>query len=181
MVVKQLKIISALFTPTRYSRLLFFGSRKATLFTWPVLFFLFSCGEKAEQNNAEIHPAIASYKVLILQPRQAVLNTDYPASIQGLQNIEIRPKVDGFVDKIFVDEGSAVKKGQLLFKIRAPQYEQGVRTAQAAIKTAEADVSAANLQVNKVKPLVEKDIISHYELETAQYWRRLKRPLQMHV
>jgi len=110
-----------------------------------------------------------TYKVLTLQPRPATLNTDYPASIQGLQNIEIRPKVDGFVEKIYVDEGSLVKKGQLLFKIKAPQYEQDVRTAEAGIKTAEADVNMATLQVNKVKPLVEKDIISHYELETAQY------------
>jgi len=57
---------------------------------------------------------------------------------------------------------------QLLFKIKAPQYEQDVRTAQAGIQTAQADVNTANLQVNKVKPLVEKDIISHYELESAQ-------------
>ncbi len=108
-----------------------------------------------------------TYKVLTLQPRSATLNADYPASIQGLQNIEIRPKVDGFVEKIYIDEGSLVKKGQLLFKIKAPQYEQDVRTAEAGIRTAEADVNMATLQVNKVKPLVEKDIISHYELETA--------------
>jgi membrane fusion protein (multidrug efflux system) len=157
-----MKIIFDLFTTTRCCN-------KAALIIIPVLLFLFSCGNKTKQNDASMAPHVATYKTLTLQPRQAVLNTDYPASIQGLQNIEIRPKVDGFVDKIFVDEGSPVKKGQLLFKIRAPQYEQDVRTAQGGIKTAEADVSAASLQVNKVKPLVEKDIISHYELETAQY------------
>jgi len=100
---------------------------------------------------------VQSFKTITLQPRSATLNTDYPASIQGLQNIEIRPKVDGFVEGIYVDEGSLVKKGQLLFKIKAPQYEQDVRTAEAGIQTAQADVNTANLQVNKVKPLVEKD------------------------
>jgi membrane fusion protein (multidrug efflux system) len=135
----------------------------------PVLLLLFSCGNKEQQNSGFGTQGIATYKVLTLQPRSATLNADYPASIQGLQNIEIRPKVDGFVEKIYVDEGSLVKKGQLLFKINAPQYEQDVRTAQAGIKTAEADVNSATLQVNKVKPLVEKDIISHYELESAQY------------
>ncbi len=104
-----------------------------------------------------------------MQPRDATLNTDYPASIQGQQNIEIRPKVDGFVERIYVDEGAVVKKGQRLFKIDAPQYEQEVRTATASVKSAEADVSAANLAVNKVKPLVEKDIVSKYELESAQF------------
>jgi membrane fusion protein (multidrug efflux system) len=146
-----------------------FPKQRTIALTIPALLLLFSCGNNGAQNNDPGAGAIASYKVLALQPRTATLNTDYPASIQGLQNIEIRPKVDGFVEKIYVDEGSLVKKGQLLFKINAPQYEQDVRTAQAGIKTAEADVSTANLQVNKVKPLVEKDIISHYELESAQY------------
>src|SRR5580692_484679 len=134
----------------------------------PVILLFFSCGNKGGQNNTSNVQPPAAYKVITLQPRPATLNTDYPASIQGLQNIEIRPKVDGFVEKIYVDEGSLVKKGQLLFKINAPQYEQDVRTAQAGIKTAEADVNTATLQVNKVKPLVEKDIISHYELESAE-------------
>ncbi|HTD98437.1 MAG TPA: efflux RND transporter periplasmic adaptor subunit [Mucilaginibacter sp.] len=134
----------------------------------PVLLTLFSCNQAKKKDQAGAPGGISSYKVLALKPRSATLNTDYPASIQGLQNIEIRTKVDGFVEKIYVDEGSIVKKGQLLFKINAPQYQQEVRTAEAGIKTAEADVSSANLQVNKVKPLVEKDIISHYELESAQ-------------
>jgi membrane fusion protein (multidrug efflux system) len=133
-----------------------------------VSLLLFSCGNKNGQNNAAYAETTPTYKVITLQPRSVTLNTDYPASIQGLQNIEIRPKVDGYVEKIFVDEGSLVKKGQLLFKIKAPQYEQDVRTAEAGIKTAGADVNTATLQVNKVKPLVEKDIISHYELESAQ-------------
>ncbi|WP_428328685.1 efflux RND transporter periplasmic adaptor subunit [Mucilaginibacter sp.] len=142
---------------------------KTTLLAIPVSLFMLSCASKGAPNGGPAAGGTPSYKVLTLQPRSATLNADYPASIQGLQNIEIRPKVDGFVEGIFVDEGSLVKKGQLLFKIKAPQYEQDVRTAEAGIKTAEADVSAASLQVNKVKPLVEKDIISHYELESAQF------------
>ncbi|WP_109606927.1 efflux RND transporter periplasmic adaptor subunit [Mucilaginibacter oryzae] len=129
-----------------------------------------SCGNGNNKNKGgEGAEQILDYKVLEIQPRQATLNVDYPASIQGQQNIEIRPKVDGYVEKIYVDEGSTVTKGQLLFKISAPQYEQDVRTAQAGIKTAEADLALARMQVNKVKPLVQQDIISKYELETAEY------------
>jgi len=136
---------------------------------------LSSCGSKNKQAaGGQGGEQVLDYKVLTLQPRAATLNVDYPASIQGQQNIEIRPKVDGYVEKIYVDEGSIVKKGQLLFKINAPQYEQDVRTAQAGIKTAEADLSLAKMQVNKVKPLVEKDIISHYELESAEYTQQSK-------
>lgn len=135
---------------------------------------LASCGNSKKQGDGAPPEEVLDYKVLTIQPRQATLNIDYPASVQGQQNIEIRPKVDGYVEKIFVDEGSMVKKGQLLFTINAPQYEQDVRTAQAGIKTAEADLSLAKMQVNKVKPLVDKDIISHYELESAQYTEQSK-------
>jgi membrane fusion protein (multidrug efflux system) len=144
------------------------SKQKSVALILPCLLFLFSCGNKNAQNNAGFAQPIGTYKVLTLQPRVVTLSTDYPASIQGEQNIEIRPKVDGYIEKIYVDEGTIVKKGQLLFKINAPQYEQDLRTADAGIKTAEADVNTAALQVTKVKPLVEKDIVSHFELESAQ-------------
>lgn len=129
-----------------------------------------SCGgdkDKAAQAGAAAQ--VKDYKVVTLETRSATLNTDYPASIQGQQNIEIRPRIEGYIEKIYVDEGAVVKTGQPLFKINDPQYEQAVRTANAGIKTAQAEVSTAKLAVVKVKPLVEKDIISKYELESAQY------------
>jgi membrane fusion protein (multidrug efflux system) len=131
---------------------------------------LASCGgdkDKAAQAGAAAQ--VKDYKVLTVETRSATLNNDYPASIQGQQNIEIRPRIEGYIEKIFVDEGAVVKAGQPLFKINDPQYEQAVRTATAGIKTAEAQVSTAKLAVVKVKPLVEKDIVSKYELESAQY------------
>jgi membrane fusion protein (multidrug efflux system) len=99
---------------------------------------------------------------------------DYPATVQGQQNIEIRPKIDGYIERIYVDEGCTVRKGQVLFFISAPQFQQEVRTAQANIKIAQADVDAAKMQVEKVRPLVEKDIISRYELESARFTLQAK-------
>jgi membrane fusion protein (multidrug efflux system) len=136
------------------------------------LLLLSSCGGSQNQGGAMAAGAPQppqSYPVFKISLHDATLNSEYPATLQGQQNIEIRPKVDGYVDQIYIDEGSVVKKGQLLFKLSAPQYTQEVNTASAAISSAEADVSAAELQVNKTKPLVEKDIISHYDLESAQY------------
>ncbi len=112
---------------------------------------------------------IKDYPVLVLRPDTVTLYQDYPATIQGQQNVEIRPQVDGYVQTIYVDEGASVKKGQLLFQISAPQYAQNVRTAQAGIQTAQADVDAARMGVAKVQPLVARNIISKYELESAQY------------
>lgn len=126
-------------------------------------------GSKTDKAGQEAAAQPKDYKVVTLQPRSATLNTDYPASMQGQQNIEIRPRVDGYIEKIYVDEGAIVKAGQPLFKINDPQYEQAVRTANAGIKAAQAELSTANLAVVKVKPLVEKDIVSKYELESAQF------------
>lgn len=108
-----------------------------------------------------------TYSVLSVAPRKAILYADFPTVLQGEQNVEIRPKVDGYVEAIYVDEGATVTKGQKLFRLNAPQYKQDVLTAQAGIRTAESDVSSAVLAVNKVRPLVEKDIISQYELDAA--------------
>ncbi|PIQ22328.1 MAG: efflux transporter periplasmic adaptor subunit [Cytophagales bacterium CG18_big_fil_WC_8_21_14_2_50_42_9] len=137
---------------------------------------IFSCGKNEGQGGGPGGPGGAgggpqepqNFAVFSLSPRSATLYSDYPATLEGEQNIEIRPKVEGYVEKIYIKEGAAVKKGQLLFKISAPQYEQEVRTATAAITSAQAQVNTAQLQVNKTKPLVEKEIISHFELESAE-------------
>ncbi|GGI28339.1 hemolysin D [Pedobacter mendelii] len=131
---------------------------------------LASCGNNDDAKKAAAAAAAGpqAYPVFTVNAQTTELNSDYPATIEGIQNIDIRPKVDGFIQKILIDEGAVVKKGQLLFTIMAPQYEQEVRTARAAISSAEADVNSAQLQVNKTKPLVEKDIISKYDLDAAQ-------------
>ncbi|MBL4674841.1 MAG: efflux RND transporter periplasmic adaptor subunit [Mucilaginibacter sp.] len=130
---------------------------------------LAACGGNQQQGQAgaAAQPP-QSFPVFKVEKKNATINTDYPATLEGQQNIEIRPKIDGYVDKIYIDEGSVVKKGQLLFTINAPQYAQEVNTASAAISSAEADVNTAQLQVNKTRPLVEKDIISKFELESAE-------------
>jgi membrane fusion protein (multidrug efflux system) len=134
----------------------------------PLLSLLISCGGGDDKKTPPGADQIQSYPVVGLVSQSTTLETDYPATLEGIQNVDIRPKVDGFIERIYVDEGATVKKGQLLFSINAPQYEQLVRTANASISSAEADVNAAQLQVNKTKPLVEKDIISRYDLNAAQ-------------
>ncbi|QHT70903.1 efflux RND transporter periplasmic adaptor subunit [Rhodocytophaga rosea] len=133
------------------------------------LLFFSSCGGNNQQAAGTQAGAVKDYPVITIQQRSATLNNEYPATIEGQQNIEIRPKIDGYIERIYVDEGATVKTGQLLFQISAPQYEQQVRTAEATIKIARADVNSAQMQVNKVRPLVEKNIISKYELESAQF------------
>lgn len=131
--------------------------------------FIASCGSGGNDPKAAAGKPTGpqAYPVVEINALNTTLESDYPATLEGQQNVDIRPKIDGFIEKIYVDEGATVKLGQPLFKINAPQYEQAVRTAEAAIRSAEADVNAAQLQYNKTKPLVEKDIISKFDLENA--------------
>ncbi|MEH6307738.1 efflux RND transporter periplasmic adaptor subunit [Olivibacter sp. CPCC 100613] len=121
-----------------------------------------------EQNSQSTHSTtLQEFTVMTVTPRDAELYIDYPATVRGQQNIEIRPKIDGYIATILVDEGAKVKKDQLLFRINNPQYEQEVLTAQAAIKRAVAGVNTAKMQIAKTEPLVKKEIISEYELQSA--------------
>ncbi|MDD4968567.1 MAG: efflux RND transporter periplasmic adaptor subunit [Paludibacter sp.] len=124
-----------------------------------------SCGEKI---TPKTDPP-KDYSVFTLQPRPTTTYSDFPATMQGENIVEIRPMVDGYLEDIYVTEGAVVKKGQLLFKIKNPLYDQAVVTAQAAIKIAIADVNTARMDVEKVRPLVEKNIVSKYELESASF------------
>jgi membrane fusion protein (multidrug efflux system) len=131
-----------------------------------LLLALVSCGGQPPQATSS---GPQTYPVLTLRSQSATIYTDYPAVVQGQQTIELRPRIAGYVAQIYVDEGATVRRGQMLFRIDAPQYQQEVANAAAAVTSAESSVSAARLQVNKTRPLVEKDIISDYELEAAEY------------
>ena len=109
------------------------------------------------------------YNVLTLGPQSVTTYNDFPASIEGIEIVQLRPMVDGYLEKVYVAEGANVTKGQLLFKIQNPVYDESVVTAKAGIKIAQADVDAAKMNVEKVRPLVEKDIVSKYELDAAQF------------
>ena len=144
-------------------------NRSLSILLFVVVLSQLSCAGDTDNARSALGSAVKDYAVLTVVPQSTTLQSDYPASIEGQQNVEIRPKIDGYIEKIYVDEGSTVRKGQRLFQISAPQYEQEVRTAQANIQIAEADVNAAEMEVNKVRPLVEKNIISKYELQAAQF------------
>ncbi|HET7002797.1 MAG TPA: efflux RND transporter periplasmic adaptor subunit [Puia sp.] len=132
-----------------------------------IIFFAGCSGNASKQQGYQ--PGAVPYKVAPVYFGDATIEFDFPTTIQGEQNVEIRPKVDGFVQNIFVDEGDVVKKGQALFQLSNPQYEQAVRSSEAAVKIAEANVLSAKMEYEKVKPLVEKGIISKYEMQAKQY------------
>lgn len=126
---------------------------------------LYGCGD----NNAAAPAAQAvSLPVLSIAAGDAVTYQEYPVAVEGRVNVEIRPQVDGYLDKVFVDEGAFVRKGQSLFKINENRYRELLNNAQGAANAAEAAVINAKLEVEKMTPLVEGKVISEYQLKTAK-------------
>ena len=91
----------------------------------------------------------------------------YVADVQAVQFVEVKPKVEGFVEDVLVDEGEHVKKGQVLFKLSSAELYEEVKEAQANYKQVQAELKMAEVEVDRVKRLVEKDIISPIRLEQA--------------
>lgn len=130
---------------------------------------LFLAGCKSKENQQDRKQVPSEYQVMSLALNDVSIHLAFPATIEGQQVIEIRPMISGYIQEIYVNEGDFVKKGQLLFKIKNPQYEQAVITANASIRSAEAAVNTSKMEVEKVKPLVEKEIVSEYKLQSAEY------------
>jgi len=125
-----------------------------------------SCGKSGGGGRPEFGDN--EYPVLTVGTQSAAMQTTYPATILGVQDVEIRPKVSGFITKIFVKEGQTVSAGQTLFEIDNQTYQAQVRQAQAAVNTAQSQVNTAQLTYENSKKLAEGKVIGDYELQTAQ-------------
>jgi membrane fusion protein (multidrug efflux system) len=100
--------------------------------------------------------------------RDTSLYREYVADIQAVQNVELRARVQGFLERIYVDEGQRVKKGQILFKINDEEYRAELAKATANLESAIAEAKASELEVDRLKVMVEKRVISETELSVAQ-------------
>lgn len=124
------------------------------------LLIVTSCGKKEEQAQMAAPPPMP-FPVQTVAKQDATIFEEYTANLEGQQNVEIRPKVNGFIQKIYVDEGQVVRKGQVLFKLETQTLNQDAAAAKA-------NVAAAQVEVDRLKPLVDRKIISNVQLETAK-------------
>jgi len=106
--------------------------------------------------------------VISLQKSSETTYADYPASIQGAVDLEIRPQVSGVLDKIFVNEGAQVQKGQALFKINELPFREALNNAKAMLHAAQAAVANAQIEVDKLTPLVQNKVVSDFQLKSAK-------------
>ena len=126
-----------------------------------------SCGKGQAETPKEAEDA-PQVPVVALRTADQRLYHEYVADIQAERNVEVRAKVRGFLEHIFVDEGKFVRKGQPLFRIQPSEYENQLARAKAAETSAEAEVASAKVQLERVQLLVSKNIIAKTETDLAR-------------
>ncbi len=127
--------------------------------------FLLACSNKTPQAAAPAPPALPVASVV---SGTETTFQEYPASIEGSVNVEVRPQVSGTLEKVYVDEGAYVKAGQPIFKINDQPYRASLNNALAAQHSAEASLINAQLEVERLTPLVQNKVISDFQLKSAK-------------
>ena len=107
------------------------------------------------------------YPVVTVGTSSTQMQTTYPATIKGVQDVQISPKVQGFITQINVKEGQTVGAGQVLFVIDNVTYQAQVRQAQASVNTAQASCNTARLSFENAQKLFENRVIGDFELQSA--------------
>ena len=112
--------------------------------------------------------SLQALPVITVNALPATTYQEFSASLEGTKDIEVRPQVDGTLDKIYVDEGAYVKKGQPLFRINDRIYREQYNNARANLLAAKANLVNAQISVSKLTPLVQNNVISDVQLKTAK-------------
>jgi RND family efflux transporter MFP subunit len=136
---------------------------KTTFFTILSAVLLTACNQ-----NEKINQSIDTFPVTSVIKIDTSITTDYVSEIHAIQNVEIRARVDGYLEKIHIDEGAHVKEGQVLFTINNREYIEELAKAKALYKSTVAEVDAAELEVKNVVQLSEKKIVSTTEVAVAK-------------
>jgi membrane fusion protein (multidrug efflux system) len=133
----------------------------------PALFLLIILAGCAGAPPPAPAPEAQALPVIAIKNSNETTFMEYPASIQGTVDLEIRPQVNGILEAVYVNEGAMVKKGQSLFKINALPYMEALNNAKATLQAAKASESNARLEVEKLSPLVKNKVVSEFQLKSA--------------
>jgi membrane fusion protein (multidrug efflux system) len=129
---------------------------------------LAACSTKSPNESSGNNTEPKVLPVTNVMVKDTNLYREYVADVQAVQNVELRARVQGFLERIYVDEGQVVKKGQILFKINDEEYRAELAKANANLESAIAEAKASELEVDRVKIMVEKKVISKTELSVAE-------------
>lgn len=135
---------------------------KILLFAF-IVAVLVSCGQKGNKDFGD-----NEFPVETVKSQSTSMQTSYPTSLKGIQDVEIRPKVAGFITQVCVKEGQTVGAGQLLFVIDNATYQAAMRQAQALVNTATAQCNTVKMAYENSIKLHENKVIGDFELQSAK-------------
>jgi membrane fusion protein (multidrug efflux system) len=121
-----------------------------------------------QAQSAQAAPPPQALPVISINTAPSTTYLTYSATVEGKTNVEVRPQVSGYLEKIYVEEGAYVQAGQPLFKINDRPYDAQVHNSQANIEAAKANMEKAGIEVHRLQPLVENKVISDVQLKAAQ-------------
>lgn len=130
------------------------------------MILLQNCTKAAEGSNAA--PPAPELPVYTVITSPATTYQEFPTALEGKNNVEIRSQVDGYLDKIYVEEGAYVRAGQPLFKIDSRAYGEQMNMATANLQVANANIQKAKVEVDRLQPLVAAKVVSDVQLRTAK-------------
>ncbi|RZK80175.1 MAG: efflux RND transporter periplasmic adaptor subunit [Pedobacter sp.] len=128
--------------------------------------FLYSCSGTGDVAPPPPPPEVLP--VVSITKSSETTYTEYPAAIEGAVDLEIRPQISGALDRILVNEGALVKKGQALFVINEQPFREALNIAKASLQSAKAALLNAQLEVEKLTPLVANKVVSEFQLKSAK-------------
>lgn len=116
------------------------------------LLFIAACSNTETKEKEEKFP--------IAQPLvvDTSFSKEYVADIHAMHNVDIRARVKGFIENIYVDEGKPVKAGQLLFAMSNNHYKEELSKSNAMLKNAQAEAKGAELEVKNMQTLLAKKL-----------------------
>lgn len=127
-----------------------------------VLLLAGACVSKSSENKREPAKLVP---ISSLTRMDTIIYKEYIADIQATKNVELRSRLSGFLEKIYVDEGALVSSGQVLFKLNDTEYKADYAQAEAVLNTAIAEAKKVELEKERTKRLVTKNIVSETENE----------------
>lgn len=121
-----------------------------------------SCQQQQQQQM------VKEYATLTVTTSDEQVQESYSASIRGRQDVSVMPQVSGTLTELRVNEGDRVRRGQVMFIIDQVPYRAALETAKANVEAAKAQVAQAQLSYDSKKTLREKNVVSDYDLMTAE-------------
>lgn len=149
------------------SNKLFSSSIPLSSFTLSVFILSFTVSCSPQQNSNDDNNNLST-DIIILEPQNIEVPKTYVADIQAIQFVEIRARVEGFLESIEIDEGTVVRKDQVLFRLSSNEQKDEIAKAEANLRQARAEAKNAALELERIKALVNKNIVSKSELEVAK-------------